>query len=383
MLFVKFLIISQLYKLPLMKLFRYVLNGFLVLSGAVLLAAGILLGYLSFTDYQPAPVIPLKTSGLGVGIPHDVHNFSMLSWNVGYCGLGKESDFFYDGGKEVRAGFDAYQKYLNGVLSTLTRMDTLDFVLLQEVDNDSKRSYYTNQQDIFSKEFKDFNTSFATNYDVKYIPFPFMSPMSKVLAGQLSMSRFKPVEASRIAAPSNFSWPKRLFFLDRCFLLTRYPVAKDTSLVVINLHNSAWAEGSYLRKDEMELLKATVLQEYRKGNYVVVGGDWNQNPPDFNPTAYDEGDKVWIMPPPLEKNFFPEGWHWAYDAKCPSNRDVSTAYLKGKTLTTVIDFFLLSPNVQLNEIRTLNKGFENSDHNPVFLSFTLGNEIPAAPEELR
>lgn len=354
-----------------MKKLRFFIFGFLILAGFLVLVVASFLGYLSYTDYKPAPRIQEKISGKGIAIPKNVRTFSLLSWNVGYCGLGKEMDFFYDGGKQVRPLFDDYQRYLNGILTSLSRLDTMDFIMLQEVDKDSKRSYNTDQEEIFSGEIKDFCFSFATNYEVKFIPFPILSPMSKVLGGQLSMSRFQAVEATRIASPSNFSWPKRLFFLDRCFLLSRFPLGGDTSLVVINIHNSAWTEGAELRKAEMNLLKKTILQEFSKGNFVVVGGDWNQNPPGFNPPGFARGDKVWLMKPPLDKDFLPENWQWAFDASYPSNRDISAAYDKGKTLTTVIDFFLLSPNIKLKEVKTLDNGFENSDHNPVYLSFSL------------
>ena len=40
----------------------------------------------------------------------------------------------------------------------------------------------------------------------------------------------------------------------------------------------------------------------------------------------------------------------------------------------VIDGFILSPNVQLDEVKVLDEGFANSDHNPVSLQVTL---IPA------
>lgn len=37
----------------------------------------------------------------------------------------------------------------------------------------------------------------------------------------------------------------------------------------------------------------------------------------------------------------------------------------------VIDGFIISPNVELLDVETLDLGFENSDHNPVIISFSL------------
>lgn len=363
-----------------MRILRYFVNATLFFLAFLLLLASIFLIYLSLTDYQPKPKEELTLSKKGISVPSYVRNVNLLSWNIGYGGLGKEMDFFYDGGRQVRSGFPDYQHNLNGILSTLIRLDTLDFFLLQEVDQQARRSYNTDQVKIISESFPDFNTSFALNYDVNFIPFPIHDPMAGVHAGLLSLSRFKASEVIRFAGPLNFPWPKCLFFMDRCLLLNRYPISGDTSLVVINIHNSAWSEGAELRTAEIGLLREVILAEYAKGNFVVAGGDWNLNPPGFHPAGYKGRDKVWIMPPPIDKDFMPEGWQWAFDTQNPSNRDVSKAYQKGKTLSTVIDFFLLSPNIRLLSVKTLNLGFEHSDHNPVFLNIRLGLDTLAAKE---
>ena len=46
---------------------------------------------------------------------------SILSWNVGYAGLGEESDFFMDGGKQTRAPSKAIvEKNMDGIVATPT-----------------------------------------------------------------------------------------------------------------------------------------------------------------------------------------------------------------------------------------------------------------------
>lgn len=67
---------------------------------------------------------------------------SILTWNVGYAGLGEESDFFMDGGKQVRAPSKAIvEKNMDGIVSTVKELDA-DFTFLQEIEADpSTRSY--------------------------------------------------------------------------------------------------------------------------------------------------------------------------------------------------------------------------------------------------
>ena len=61
---------------------------------------------------------------------------SILTWNVGYAGLGEESDFFMDGGKQVRAPSKAIvEKNMDGIVSTVKELDA-DFTFLQEIEAD-------------------------------------------------------------------------------------------------------------------------------------------------------------------------------------------------------------------------------------------------------
>jgi endonuclease/exonuclease/phosphatase family metal-dependent hydrolase len=194
-----------------------------------------------------------------------------------------------------------------------------------------------------------------------------------VNAGQAIFSLFKPLSSQRIAFPGNYSWPKRLFMLDRCFILFRFELADNHQLVILNTHNSAFDDGT-LRKQQLEELKEAALKEYAKGNYVLIGGDWNMNPPAYQPGDINTGDLAVKILPPVKTDLMPPDWKWAYDPSVPSNRFVDTAYIKGKTRVTIIDFFLLSPNIEVTSLNTLDLGFEFSDHNPVRLNFRLKKE---------
>jgi endonuclease/exonuclease/phosphatase family metal-dependent hydrolase len=139
-------------------------------------------------------------------------------------------------------------------------------------------------------------------------------------------------------------------------------------LLVINTHNEAFDPGE-IRKAQMEYLKEFVTAEYTKGNYIIAGGDWNQSPPDFTPEFSNYKVKTDQMKMPSD--FLPSDWKWIYDNKTPSNREVIAAWDPAVTKTTVIDFFLLSPNIKSLSVQTLNLGFANSDHNPVRMKVRL------------
>jgi hypothetical protein len=59
--------------------------------------------YITLADYKPADMKPLKTiQRSSLQIEPD-ESLKFISWNIGYAGLGREMDFFYDGGQQVRA----------------------------------------------------------------------------------------------------------------------------------------------------------------------------------------------------------------------------------------------------------------------------------------
>lgn len=343
----------------------------IVLSGAVLLSFIAFLVYMTIKDYKPGDTELLQIEGktAKTELSHQ-QEISLVAWNIGYAGLGREMDFFYDGGRQVRPDSILQQKYFDGITEQLGKMRDYDFVMLLEVDRYSKRSYYHDQWEAIKKIFNSHASVFAWNYRVLFVPMPLYEPMGKVMAGMGTLSSFFPTIAERHSLHRDDPWPTGLFTLDRCFILTRYAVEGGKELVLINTHNSAFDDGS-LRKRQMALLRNTILNEYEKGNFVIAAGDWNLNPPLRFHEKIITGDWIEYIEPPIDKDFLPGGWSWGVDQRVPSNRWATEEYLKGRTWTTIIDFFVLSPNIELLNIETLDLTFENSDHNPVTVRVRL------------
>jgi len=309
--------------------------------------------YGSLTDFEPPAEQALAIEAISAQRPDSI--IRILNWNIGYCGLGEESDFFYDGGETVRMDRSTVQKNMNGVMNTLKYYDEADIILLQEVDTFSKRSWGLNEYSDIAQILPEHNRSFALNYNVNFIPIPFLEPMGKVMGGLATYNRFTVTDATRHQFPSSYAWPNSIYFLDRCFMVQRMPY-NDVELVVINTHNSAYDDGS-LKAAEMDFMRDFLITEEEKGNYVIVGGDWNQHAP-------GSGDRE----VPVD---YVDGWNWVYDTSFPTNRSLRTAYTKGETPTQVIDFFLCSPNIEVVDIAVIDLGFKYSDHQPVYLQIKL------------
>ena len=327
--------------------------------------------YGSLNDWKPEEkikitVLPAKQ---GIEVVSD-SVFTFFTWNVGYAGLGAEADFFYDGGKMVRSTKANVEKYISGIEKTLSENNNASFVLLQEVDKHSKRSYYNDEFALFQKQTKNYYGSFALNFNVKFVPKKYFEPIGHVESGLASFSKYAPTNAMRYQFPGEFDWPLRLFNLDRCFLASRFSLQNGKELVVVNTHNSAYDNGS-MKQQEMQYLKNFLTQEYQKGNYIVVGGDWNQCPPGFQWDAFLKSTESEDKPITIDRNFMPEGWTWVFDQTTPTNRKLKEVYDTKTTFTTIIDFYLLSPNMEATEVRGLPLEFANSDHQPVWMKCKL------------
>ncbi len=323
--------------------------------------------YGAISDYRPEEKIIIE-EGKTQTLISDTSSISVLTWNIGYCGLDREMDFFYDGGTRVRTSRERFTRNFSAVTDFLSRSAGVDFIMLQEVDRKSKRSYRTDEHSAIKDHLQFQSAQFAVNYDVFFVPVPPSSPMGKVVSGISIFGNTHPSVSTRYSFPGTYGFPKQLFMLDRCFVVNRYLLNNGRELILINTHNEAFDSGE-IRKAQMEYLKKFVLEEFDKGNFIIAGGDWNQAPPHFNPLF--SRDIVNTNQMALGGDYLPSGWTWAYDSTVPSNRTVTGPYRPGITATTVIDFFLLSPNVKSISVRCVDLGFENSDHNPVILNAEL------------
>ena len=340
----------------------------LYLLAAILIAFILFLLYATISDFKPAEKTEIYHSEESESLA-TWQEFDFLIWNIGYCGLDASMDFFYDGGKQVRPSRSNVKKNLEEVKAFLESNDSVEFILLQEVDQNSKRSYGINIYDQINESLEQYNSWFGINYKVGFVPLPPGNPMGRVKSGLQTLAKNNASSVVRYSFPGNYSWPMGVFMLDRCFLMKRFKVSNNRELVVINTHNSAYDDGS-LRKMQMDFLRDILLEEYKQGNYVIAGGDWNQSPYGF-PKIFDDQQFDLDNYTEIEENYPDQGWIWAWDGSHPTNRRVATSYTRGETPTTLIDFYLLSPNVQPVQVKTVDLNFQNSDHQPVFLKVLL------------
>jgi len=343
----------------------------------ILLFGAFVLTFFTLAEYKPKAIEGLVVSDNPSNKVSLNVEYNALTFNIGYGSLGENEDFIMDGGKQgVPKSKEVVEGYLAGIENILISNHS-DIYFLQEVDINSRRSFKINQRNqIASKLGKDYSHAFAYNYKAVFVPFPFSFTdyMGRVESGMTSYIKFNSKSAERHQFPGAFAWPVRTVNLKRGMLVNYLPIeGSDKLFVVINIHLSAYDSGE-LRDNEMNYLKNFLKEETNKGNYVLVGGDFNQTFPEINPSYIKENENKWFNPIQIKEDFIPFGYQFAIDPTVTTSRLLNQPYNPSDIENTyhfIIDGFLVSNNIEVIEVKGLDLGYVYSDHNPVKLRFKL------------
>ena len=347
------------------------LKVLLIIVLVIVAAAAGLIAWLSIAEYRPEAVEELNFTARDESAPAlpQGESLTVLSWNIGYAGLGSNADFFMDGGENVKSSDRVrVESNLLNISQLLYGENAPDLILLQEVDTNSSRTYNIDQSACLAGA----NAAHALNYSCPFVPFP-LPPIGKVNSGVFTTTDYAIDRAERVSLPCPFSWPVSTANLKRCLLVSYLPIeGSDRQLVLVNLHLEAYDDGEG-KIAQTRQLNEFIQAEYEKGNYVIAGGDFNQIFPGSLEVYPNTHPELW-EPGVLTEDMLPEGWSYAYDLSVPSCRLLNQPYDPADTDNTqhyVIDGFILSPNVTLESVETLDQGFIASDHNPVLLRVAL------------
>ena len=348
---------------------------------ALLIAVVILGGYVAyvFASYERLPdnlTIEVNRNGENFYFenqkPYTPGQFYwIMTYNIGFGAYQKDYSFFMDGGKSSWAEDE------DSVIASICGMGEIidtgnpDFVLLQEVDIDGTRSYHVNELELMNQFVKGYYYTFAQNYDSPFLFFPPWEPHGANQAGLVTYSKAGISDAMRRSLPISESFSKFLD-LDRCYSISRIPVEGGRSLCLYNVHLTAYGGDDEIRQAQLTRLYADMEADYKNGNYVICGGDFNHN------LKEEEQEKVpeWAYPFPRES--IPEGFKLAIDSVRDeedivhnSCRDAGEPYVEDSTYTVTLDGFIVSDNVTVNYYYHMDWGYEFSDHEPVIMQFKL------------
>ncbi|MGN0789152.1 MAG: endonuclease, partial [Christensenellales bacterium] len=113
-----------------------------------------------------------------------------------------------------------------------------------------------------------------------------------------------------------------------------------------------------------------LAEEAEKGNYVVVGGDFNHDIADsMNLFTTEQKVPEWVFK--LTNDDLTNGYKFATANNVPTCRSTDMPYTKDVNYTVVVDGFIVSDNIEVKWVRNIDTDFTYSDHNPVEMSFML------------
>jgi endonuclease/exonuclease/phosphatase family metal-dependent hydrolase len=287
---------------------------------------------------------------------------SILTWNLGYAGLGKDADFIADGGTHLRSANKAQVEVnLAGIRQVLSGFDA-DLFLIQEVAGPGLLTRGVDVVGGLRQELAGSRSAYSADVKTKFLP-----PAWSLDHGIATFARVEARPTEIVPLPEE---PTRI-----AWILPRLYHAQVTRLmlggqpfVVINIHLSAFDERANTRQLQVDAILGFAKAQFDAGAGVVIGGDWNLVLADTTfPHTTEAKYLSWVHPFPMKA--LPAGWRIAADPTRPTVRTNERSYHAGENYTTIIDGFIVSPNVEVRSVATTSLGFEHSDHQPVLGRF--------------
>ncbi len=288
---------------------------------------------------------------------------TVMDWNIGYAGLGKDSDFVMDGGKNLLPpSREIVKTNVQGIADILNKYPA-DFYLMQELSKPDMLNMGVDVLGGVRAALPAHSSWFTHDFSTKFIPTKWA-----LKHGLASFTPFAPNNISVLRLPNE---PEKLGgIIERQYHIQVTEFTENGhEWALFNIHLSAFDEGGNIRVQQFEKLLDIAKEFYASGKHVVIGGDWNMQltPTDF-PNNTDMKQLFWLKTLPTEK--LPANWRLLYDANIATVRTNYQPYVKGENYTTIIDGFLVSPNIDVINIKGIDTNFEFTDHQPVLAQFT-------------
>ena len=143
-------------------------------------------------------------------------------------------------------------------------------------------------------------------------------------------------------------------------------VSNTYDVITYNIGFGAYTQAFSFFMDFGKMLDGSIV----KGNYIVCGGDFNHDIAEslnYFETKQEVPEWVYV----LSNDDLNDNFSFATSRNAPTCRSTDMPYEKGVNYTVVIDGFIVSKNIKVEKILNIDTDFKYSDHNPVYLEFSL------------
>lgn len=296
--------------------------------------------------------------------------YNIMTYNIGFGAYTSDYSFFMDGGKSSWAKSEDALMANVSEISDVINFAGVDFILLQEVDIDGTRSYHVNEIELLNKYLKGYYYTEAINYDSMFLLYPVWQPHGRNKSAIATYSKAPIAESVRKSLPVSDDFSK-LFDLDRCYTVSKIPTANEKMLCLYNVHLSAYGDDPAMKQAQLDKLLNDMAMEYKAGNYVVCGGDFNMD------MRADHVDNEYSWGQPFPRDQLPKGFSLGIDVTKDDNiehdscRNANEPYNPETTFTITTDGFIVSDNIKVNYYNHANWEYAYSDHDPVIIQIIL------------
>lgn len=271
--------------------------------------------------------------------------YSITTYNIGYLS-GMTNNRAVANSKEL------FENNMQKVISEFKKLNT-DIIAVQEIDYNSERSYYINQQNQIAKLGYKYIAE-ATNWDKNYVPFPYWPPsihFGKMHSGQSILSKYKFNNYKRIVLDrvANNPFYRNAFYIDRLAQVGRINL-DGREIIVINVHLEAFDKPTRVKQFNYVL---NMFKEYSTKYPTILLGDFNSKARDKEAII----NKIFQMDDIGNAAFNPENPTNTFDTKDLYER---------------IDYiFYTKKTIEYIDGKVLNEFGQASDHLPIMMRFKL------------
>jgi len=225
------------------------------------------------TENEKITVVTYEARNLVV--PNSIDStLKIVTWNIKFGG--GRIDFFFDcHGDRVLMNESEVLTNMKGIADNIKNMNP-DVIFLQEVDIDSKRSAYVDQIQYILDNTELNYAVYAAQWKADYIPSDGIGQMN---SGNAILSKFPLDNSERIALPliGEQSGLVQYFYLRRNLLIADITV-NTNEINLLCTHTSAYSTDG-TKKEQLDLIKEKVASLDTNGERFILGGDFNNLPP--------------------------------------------------------------------------------------------------------
>jgi endonuclease/exonuclease/phosphatase family metal-dependent hydrolase len=324
---------------------------------------------------EPEPVVTVANAPL----LQPGQQFKVLTWNVQFMAGNKNNHFFFDGGKDPWPSLETQSKVTEQVAAIL-RAEDPDIILLQELDQGARRSYFQDQLLELLRLLPHHYVSHTSSYYWKagYVPHPELMGAAGMKLSIISKYRIEEARRYALSAITTDNLLRRQFNVKRGVLGVELPIEGGDSLNVLNTHLSAFTQGTDTKARQVSQLNVLLSRFADAGKLALMGGDFNMVPSRsayrrlsgrnreyYNPRETEIAPLLaqFCSVPSLEETDGEDHARWYTHM---------ATYSQSKLPDKTIDYIFTTGELTLGDHYVLGTGTQAiSDHLPVVATFTL------------